>query len=221
MVVLDTNVVSELMHREPDEKVLIWIDNQPTQELFVTSVTEAEIRAGIAFLPEGVRRRGLAEAAGHTFSDLFAGRILPFDSAAACVYAEIVAVRRASGRPISQADGQIAAALFPSTDSAVKSGRRGLKGRVLSKYSRCEKLATSSSLASWMPKKWRSFSVKSGSLLELSAKNRKGFPSLIPPLTFSVVSRSSRAPIKSIAFRTYISSPNRLLHSACVSSLPA
>ncbi len=109
MVVLDTNVVSELMHREPDEKVLIWIDNQPTQELFVTSVTEAEIRAGIAFLPEGVRRRGLAKAAGHTFSDLFAGRILPFDSAAACVYAEIVAARRASGRPLSQADGQIAA----------------------------------------------------------------------------------------------------------------
>ncbi len=59
MVVLDTNVVSELMQGEPSSQVLAWLDDRPTRELFVTAVTEAEVRTGIAFLPEGARRRGL------------------------------------------------------------------------------------------------------------------------------------------------------------------
>ena len=109
MVVVDTNIVSELMHADPSAKVLAWVDDTPTRQLFVTSVTEAEVRAGIAFLPGGARRRGLAEAAERVFGDLFAGRILPFDSAAARVYADVAASRRAVGRPLSQADGQIAA----------------------------------------------------------------------------------------------------------------
>ena len=109
MVVLDTNVVSELMRGSPRPDVVEWLDAQRTRELFVTSVTEAEIRAGVAILPEGARRRGLADAAERMFANLFAGRILPFDSSAARAYAEIVAVRRASGRPLSLADGQIAA----------------------------------------------------------------------------------------------------------------
>ena len=109
MVVLDTNVVSELMQSAPSSKVLAWLDGRPTRELFMTAVTEAEIRTGIAFLPEGGRRRGLAEAAERAFGGLFAGRVLPFDSAAARIYAEIAAARRASGRPLSQTDGQIAA----------------------------------------------------------------------------------------------------------------
>ncbi len=109
MVVLDTNVVSELMQSAPSSKVLAWLDDRPTRELFMTAVTEAEIRTGIAFLPEGGRRRGLAEAAERAFGGLFAGRVLPFDSAAARVYAEIAAARRASGRPLSQTEGQIAA----------------------------------------------------------------------------------------------------------------
>ena len=109
MFVLDTNVVSELMHSDPSAEVLHWLDNRPTRELFVTAVTEAEIRAGIAFLAKGARRRGLEEAAERAFTGLFAGRVLPFDSAAARVYAEMAAARRARGRPLSQADGQIAA----------------------------------------------------------------------------------------------------------------
>ena len=109
MVVLDTNVVSELMRDDPHADVLVWLDDRPTRELFVTAVTEAAVRTGIAFLPEGKRRRGIAEAAHRAFSGLFAGRVLPFDSAAACAYAEIAAARRAAGRPVSQADGQIAA----------------------------------------------------------------------------------------------------------------
>ena len=85
------------------------MDSLPARELFVTAVTEAEIRTGIAFLPEGGRRRGLADAAERTLGGLFAGRVLPFDSGAARAYADIAATRRAAGRPISQLDCQIAA----------------------------------------------------------------------------------------------------------------
>ena len=109
MVVLDTNVVSELMRADPHAEVLVWLDDRPTRELFVTAVTEAEVRTGIAFLPEGRRRRGITEAADRAFGGLFAGRVLPFDSEAARAFAEIAAARRAAGRPVSQADGQIAA----------------------------------------------------------------------------------------------------------------
>ena len=75
----------------------------------MTAVTEAEVRTGIALLPEGRRRRGLAEACERAFGSLFAGRVLPFDSDAARTYAEIAAARRVLGRPVSQADCQIAA----------------------------------------------------------------------------------------------------------------
>ena len=109
MFLLDTNVVSELMRDAPNPNVLSWMDKQPTQELFITAVTEAEIRTGVAILPESARRRGLADAAERTLGSLFAGRILPFDSGAARAYAEIVAACRAAGHPVSQADCQIAA----------------------------------------------------------------------------------------------------------------
>ena len=109
MVVIDTNIVSELMRAEPSAEVLAWMDDQPPRELFVTAVTEAEVRTGIALLPDGRRRRGLAEACERAFGSLFAGRVLPFDSDAARAYAEIAAARRVLGRPVSQADGQIAA----------------------------------------------------------------------------------------------------------------
>lgn len=109
MVVLDTNVVSELMRDNPRPTVLAWVDDQLVRHLFVTAVTEAEIRAGIAFLPEGKRRQGLANAAERAFSELFSGRVLPFDSEAARAYAGIAAQRRNEGRPIAQADCQVAA----------------------------------------------------------------------------------------------------------------
>lgn len=108
-MVLDTNVVSELMHDRPSRDVIVWLDELPTRELYVTAVTEAEILTGIAFLPEGRRRQGLADAAERLFTNLFAERVLPFDSDAARVYATIAAARRRAGRPLSQPDGQIAA----------------------------------------------------------------------------------------------------------------
>ena len=111
MVVLDTNVVSELMRDHPSREAIVWLDELPTRELFVTAVTEAEIRTGIAFLPEGRRRQGIADAAERVFDGLFSGRVLPFDSSAARVYAEMPCRGGAVpvGRPLSHADGQIAA----------------------------------------------------------------------------------------------------------------
>jgi len=70
MVVADTDAVSEMMSGDPHGRVLAWLDSQPTRELFVTAVTGAEIQTGIAFPPEGARRRGLAEVAGRAFGGL-------------------------------------------------------------------------------------------------------------------------------------------------------
>ena len=109
MIVLDTNVISEAMRIEPDPEVLAWLDRQPPRSLFTTAVSEAEIRAGIAFLDSGRRKRGLLAAADRAFYALLSGRVLPFDSRAAHAYADIAAGRRAAGRPISHADCQIAA----------------------------------------------------------------------------------------------------------------
>ncbi len=109
MIVLDTNVVSEVTCASPEPRVLAWLDRQDVHSLFVTVVTEAEIRTSIALLLTGWRRDGLAAAADRTFDELFSSRVLPFDAAAARAYAEIVASRRDARCPISQADCQIAA----------------------------------------------------------------------------------------------------------------
>ena len=97
------------MRESPHRQVREWLDGRRTRELFVSSVTEAEIRAGVAVLPDGARRRGLADAAERMLGNLFAGRILPFDSSAARAYAEVFATRRMIGRPLALADGQVAA----------------------------------------------------------------------------------------------------------------
>lgn len=109
MIVFDTNVISEFMKDNPNQMVLDWFDAQSTNDLFVTTVTEAEILTGIALLPDGRRKNNLLEFADNIFTSLFIGRVLVFDSDAASVYAEIFAQRHAAGRPISQADCQIAA----------------------------------------------------------------------------------------------------------------
>lgn len=109
MIVLDTNVVSELMKDRPQPEVLAWVDDQLADALFITTITEAEIRAGIAVLPDGQRRRGLLAAAEHVFGVSFAERILPFDSEAARAYGFVAAGRRAAGRLISTHDCLIAA----------------------------------------------------------------------------------------------------------------
>lgn len=109
MIVLDTNVLSEFMRVEPDEKVLAWVDAQPTMELAISAVTVAEILHGIARLPFGKRKQKLEAHAMAMFEEDFAGRILPFDAHAAVEYATLVAGCEASGRAASMADAQIAA----------------------------------------------------------------------------------------------------------------
>jgi toxin FitB len=109
MFVLDTNVLSALMLPAPPPNIMAWIASQPRRVLFTTAVSQAEILAGIAVLPEGRRREGLASAARIMFEEDFHGRVLPFDAAAAVTYAEIFAARRLAGRPIAPLDLIIAA----------------------------------------------------------------------------------------------------------------
>jgi toxin FitB len=106
---LDTNVLSELLKRQPDQRVVEWLASMPADDLFVSAVTEAEMMLGARLLPAGKRRAALEEALGGMFDHDFAGRILPFDRPAVTAYVEIVGQRRKIGRPISQFDAQIAA----------------------------------------------------------------------------------------------------------------
>jgi predicted nucleic acid-binding protein len=109
MFLIDTNVISELMRATPAPSVLSWFSTQDPSTLYLSAVTEAELRTGIAILPEGQRREGLRAALDATIAEDFEGRILPFDTDAAKTYAEIASMRRAAGRPIADADCQIAA----------------------------------------------------------------------------------------------------------------
>jgi len=109
MIVLDTDVLSELMHLEPHPHATEWMDAQTPASLFTTTVTQAEIMLGVCVLPEGKRRRDLDEAVSALFRQYFKGRILPFDSPAAAEFAKIAAHRKRGGMPISQFDAQIAA----------------------------------------------------------------------------------------------------------------
>ena len=109
MIVLDTNVVSELMRPNPSSRVMDWVAGQSVPRLFLSTVSEAELRYGVEILPAGERRTRLLDEVEGMLSEDFAGRILPFDRAAAHAYAVIAAARRAAGRPINHADCQIAA----------------------------------------------------------------------------------------------------------------
>ena len=109
MIIIDTNVVSELMRASPDPAVLAWFAGYTADAMFLTAVSEAELRTGAAILPAGQRRDRLVGAIDAMIDQDFAGRILPFDSLATRSYAEIAAARRAAGKPIMDADCQIAA----------------------------------------------------------------------------------------------------------------
>ena len=109
MILLDTNILSELMRPVPEGGVEQWLADQPDASVFISAITEAELRYGVALLPAGKRRSALATVIQDMLGEDFTGRILPFDSAAAVTFAEIAANRRQAGRPIAQADAQIAA----------------------------------------------------------------------------------------------------------------
>lgn len=109
MIVLDTNVISEMMRPKPDHAVMAWLGEQPMAGVFTTTLTQAEIFYGLALLPDGRRRDELIAAARPIFDVDLAGRVLRFDRDAADAYPAIAAGRRHSGHPISQIDAQIAA----------------------------------------------------------------------------------------------------------------
>ena len=109
MIVLDTNVVSELLRPTPNALVLQWADVQPPDTLWLCSVVTAELLYRMARLPDGRRKQQLAQALQALIQQDFALRVLPFDLEASMIYADLLARRESQGRPMSKSDGQIAA----------------------------------------------------------------------------------------------------------------
>ena len=109
MIVLDTNVISELARQVPDLGVLSWLDSLAIPDVATTAITAAELRYGVARLPAGHRKRELALVIRGILTEDFHGRVLPFDERASARYADIVTGRERIGRPIGVADAQIAA----------------------------------------------------------------------------------------------------------------
>ena len=109
MIVLDTNVISELSRRVPDPGVLSWLDSLAVSDVATTAITAAELRYGVARLPDGHRKRELTVMIEGILTEDFQGRVLPFDERSSVHYAAIVTGRGRIGRPIGVADAQIAA----------------------------------------------------------------------------------------------------------------
>ena len=108
MILLDTNVLSELMKPTPEAGVVRWVDDQLVDTLYISAITRAEVELGIALLPEGRRKQQIADAAQQMFVQL-SGRCLVFGETAAVHYGQLVAARMRNGRPITVEDAQIAA----------------------------------------------------------------------------------------------------------------
>lgn len=109
MIVLDTNVISELWKIEPDQNVLAWMDAQIIETLYLSAVTVAELRFGLAAMPKGKRRTIYQTRLEQEVLPAFAGRVLPFDLETSQAYADLMARARAEGKAIAKADGYIAA----------------------------------------------------------------------------------------------------------------
>ncbi|MGO9227466.1 type II toxin-antitoxin system VapC family toxin [Mycobacterium sp.] len=108
MILLDTNVLSALMRREPDRAVVAWLDDQPGESIWTTTITILEVRTGIELLEQGRRRRQLEQAFGEVLTEDLGGRVQPFDQPAAEAAASIAAARQRAGRPVEIRDVQIA-----------------------------------------------------------------------------------------------------------------
>ena len=109
MIILDTNVISELLEASPNSNVLAWIDALHTEDLAITSTTAAEMRLGVALMPDGRRKAELHQDVERLIDIDFAGQVWPFDVACTSHYAELRSERRRLGRPMSIGDAQIAA----------------------------------------------------------------------------------------------------------------
>lgn len=114
MILLDTNIISEMMKQSPNQAVMSWIEEQEATQLFVSSVTIAEILYGLYVLPKGKRRSALEEAFNRAIKLAFKHRVLFFDETSAHHYGELMSRRKELGRPMSILDGQIAAIALTS-----------------------------------------------------------------------------------------------------------
>ena len=108
MIILDTNVLSALMRTVPDAHVVVWLDRQPAESVWITSITLFEAYLGLALLPSGRRRRTLEAAFARLLQEDLENRVLDFDSAAATEAASLAAARQKNGRPVDLRDTQIA-----------------------------------------------------------------------------------------------------------------
>lgn len=124
MIVLDTNVISELWKAEPNPQVVTWVDEQAIETLYLSAITVAELRYGLAATPQGKRRSLFIQRLNQEVLPLFAGRVLPFDLPASEAYATLMAHARASGQPIGLADGYIAATALVHNFSVVSRDTR-------------------------------------------------------------------------------------------------
>lgn len=109
MIILDTNVISELMKQEPSKGVIEWLDAHSSAGFYVTSITLAEIEYGLQVLPLSQKRRALERAFHESIQEAFKDRVLDFDGRAALEYGALMAHRKRLGKPLSLLDGQIAA----------------------------------------------------------------------------------------------------------------
>lgn len=109
MILIDTDVISELWKAEPDPGVLAWVDAQAVETFYLSAITVAELRFGLATMPEGKRRSIYQDRLEREVLPAFTGRVLPFDLNASQAYADLMARARADGKAIGKADGYIAA----------------------------------------------------------------------------------------------------------------
>jgi predicted nucleic acid-binding protein len=108
VIILDTNVLSALMRTAPDAPVVAWLDRQPADDIWITSISVFETRLGVLLLPQGRRRRALDAAFTRLLEDDLENRVLEFDAAAASSAAALAAARHRAGRPVDLRDTQIA-----------------------------------------------------------------------------------------------------------------
>jgi toxin FitB len=114
MIILDTNVLSALMHRSPDMSVIAWLDRQPRTSVWTTSITILEIRFGLQVMPGGKKRSVLIEVFERVLIEKIERRVAPFDTLAAQHAAELMAVRQKNGRPGELRDSMIAGIVLAS-----------------------------------------------------------------------------------------------------------
>jgi toxin FitB len=108
MILLDTDIIAEMMKPNPDPRVEAWLAAQPGPSLFITTITESELRLAVSMSSPAARREKFTAAIDAMLAEDFAGRVLPFDAAAAIAYAAIAAESRNAGKPLAQFDAQIA-----------------------------------------------------------------------------------------------------------------